>query len=157
MSAPLGFIEPMECKETDNIPSGDAWQYELKLDGYRVIAVKDGGDMHLFSRNGKSFNAKFASLLNPLRSLRPKRFVIDGEIVALDENGRHSFSLLQRFGTTKAPLRFYVFDLLHLDKENLMALPLSERRERLEREFRALPMMIQLSPVLIGNAHDVLR
>ncbi len=121
MSAPLGFIEPMEYKETDNIPSGDEWQYELKLDGYRTVAVKDAGDVHLFSRNGKSFNSKFPSLLNPIRALQPKRFVIDGEIVALDENGRHSFSLLQRFGTTKAPLRFYAFDLLHIEKENLRA------------------------------------
>jgi len=147
----------MECASVTSIPEGREWQYELKLDGYRAIAVKQDGEVELFSRNGKSFNSKFKTLLEPLLGLRPKRFVVDGEIVALDESGQHSFALLQRFGTTKAPLRFYLFDLLRIGTENLMGQPLSARRERLEKEFRELPEGVQLSPVLDGTAEDVLN
>jgi bifunctional non-homologous end joining protein LigD len=157
MPAALRFIEPMECTTVPSIPEGKEWQYELKLDGYRAIAVKQNGEVELFSRNGKSFNTKFHTLLQPLLEVRQKRFVVDGEIVALDENGRHSFALLQRFGTTKAPLRFYLFDLLQIGTENLMGQPLSARRERLEQEFRDLPEGVQLSPVLDGTAQDVLE
>ena len=82
----------MECLEVDQIPDGELWQYELKLDGYRMIAIKQDGEVHLFSRNAKSFNSKFPSIVQTLETLRIKRFVVDGEIVALDERGRHSLS-----------------------------------------------------------------
>jgi bifunctional non-homologous end joining protein LigD len=74
-----------------------------------------------------------------VESLRVKSCILDGEVVALDEQGRHSFGLLQNFGTSKAPLRFYVFDLLHIDNEDLTRKPLEQRRRRLEREFDKLP------------------
>ncbi len=92
---PLRFFRPMECLKVDRIPEGELWQYELKLDGYRCIAIKEHGDAQLFSRNGNSFNAKFPSLLTAVQRLRVKRYILDGEIVALDERGRHSFELLQ--------------------------------------------------------------
>jgi ATP-dependent DNA ligase len=156
MPAPLRFIEPMECLPVEKAPYGLEWQYELKLDGYRAIAVKDAGEVSLYSRNGNSFNAKFPSIVTALEQLRQKRFVIDGEIVALDENGRHSFELLQRIKSSKAPLRYYVFDLLKLDVEDLIGKPFSERRERLEEALHALPHGIQLSPLLSGDANVVL-
>src|SRR5213082_175869 len=72
--APLRFISPMECLEVDQIPEGELWQYELKLDGYRTIAIKQDGDVDLFSRNGNSFNAKFPFAVQMLQSVRVKRF-----------------------------------------------------------------------------------
>lgn len=117
--APLRFISPMECQEVDQLPQGELWQYELKLDGYRTIAMKQNGEVGLFSRNGKSFNSKFPSIVKILEESRLKRFVVDGEIVALDGQGRHSFALLQNVKTSKAPLRFYVFDVLHIDDATL--------------------------------------
>jgi ATP-dependent DNA ligase len=89
MPAPFRFIQPMECLEVNQIGEGELWQYELKLDGYRTIAIKQDGEVQLFSRNGDSFNSRFPSVMKVLETLRLKRFVIDGEIVALDERGRH--------------------------------------------------------------------
>lgn len=156
MPAPLRFIAPMECLEVDRIPEGGLWQYELKLDGYRTIAVKQHGEVHLFSRNGTSFDSKFPSVLQALEALRIKRFILDGEIVAIDERGRHSFSLLQSVKTSRASLRFYVFDLLHIDNENLTGKILEKRRKRLENEFAHIPETVQLSPILSGLASDVM-
>jgi DNA ligase D-like protein (predicted ligase) len=158
MPAALRFVPPMECKTVARIPEGDDWQYELKLDGYRAIAVRQSGELMLYSRYGNSFNGDFPGVVDLLEKLRPKRFVIDGEIVALDERGRHSFNLLQR--SRKKPiatLQFYLFDLLHLDDENLMGMPLSKRRARLEEQFHLLPNNAQLSPLLKGDAETVLR
>jgi bifunctional non-homologous end joining protein LigD len=156
MPAPLRFIPPMECLEVNRIPEGDLWQYELKLDGYRTIAVKQNGEVSLFSRNGKSFNSKFPSVVKSLETLRTKRFILDGEVVALDERGRHSFALLQKIKTSKASLRFYVFDLLHINNDNLTQKILEKRRKRLVDEFVALPEAIQLSPILLGEPSTVL-
>jgi DNA ligase D-like protein (predicted ligase) len=156
MPAPLRFIPPMECLEVNKVPEGGLWQYELKLDGYRTIAIKQDDEVELFSRRGSSFNSKFPSVVQSLEALRSKRFILDGEIVALDENGRHSFELLQNIKTSKAPLRFYVFDLLHIDNDNLTQSILKKRRERLEAEFPLLPESVQLSPILSGDARDVL-
>ena len=156
MPAPLRFIPPMECLEVDQIPEGDLWQYELKLDGYRTIAIKQDGDVHLFSRNGTSFNSKFPSVVQALETIRIKRFMLDGEVVALDERGRHSFALLQKIKTSKAPLRFYIFDLLHIDNETLARKILDKRRNQLENEFTARPETVQLSPILSGEPRDVM-
>ena len=158
MPAALRFVPPMECKTVERIPQGDDWQYELKLDGYRAIAVKQSGELELYSRYGNSFNADFPTIVDALEKLRPKRFVIDGEIVALDEEGRHSFNLLQRSrGKPIATLQFYLFDLLYLDEENLMRQPFAKRRARLEETFHLLPKNVQFSPLLQGDAETVLR
>jgi bifunctional non-homologous end joining protein LigD len=156
MPAPLRFVAPMECKPVARLPEGDDWRYELKLDGYRVIATKDGGDVHLYSRNGKTFDIKFVALFDRVAAIRGKRFVIDGEVVALDEKGRHSFELLQRFGTTKAPLLLYVFDILHLDENDLTRRPLRTRWEVLQGLLRKPPEGVQLVPTLRGSAATVL-
>jgi ATP dependent DNA ligase domain len=70
MPARLRFIPPMECLEVHRIPEGNLWQYELKLDGYRAIAVKQNEDVDLFSRNGTPFNSKFPSVVQALQKLR---------------------------------------------------------------------------------------
>src|SRR6266550_268624 len=156
MPAPLRFIPPMECLKVDRIPEGELWQYELKLDGYRTVAIKQDGEVHLFSRNGNSFNSKFPSIVRALEAVRIKRFILDGEIVALDERGRHSFELLQNIKKSKASLLFYVFDLLHIDRDDLTKRILEKRRSRLESEFGALPETVQLTPILCGKASKVL-
>ena len=152
----LRFVPPMECLKVDQIPEGQLWQYELKLDEYRTIVVKQDGDVQLFSRNGNSFNTKFPSLLTVIQTLQVKRCILDGEVVALDERGRHSFALLQNFGTSKAFLHLYVFDLLHIGNQDLTKLTLEKRRTVLEHELDSPPKNVELSPILLGSAEDVL-
>jgi ATP-dependent DNA ligase len=90
------FIEPMECLPVENIPEGNLWTYELKLDGYRLEAVKTGGKVTLYSRRGTDLTKRFEYVTAALASL-PDETVIDGELVALDEQGKTNFNLLQNF------------------------------------------------------------
>ena len=152
MPAPLRFIEPMECLRVEKIPNGAEWQYELKLDDFRAIALKDGGEVSLYSRNGNPFKTKFPAIVKALEKLSLKPGVIDGEIVAMDENDRHSFELLQQSKTSKASLRYYVFDLLKCGTEELVQLPFSQRGARLEAELGSLPDGIALFPLLSGDS-----
>lgn len=151
MPATLSFLEPMECRRADQLPEGEPWQHEIKFDGYRAIAVKQYGEVHLFSRRGNSFNPDYPETVKALNSLRAQSFILDGELVALDEQGRHSFSLLQNAKRKGATVVFYAFDLLNLDDDNLMSRPLNRRRKQLEEAFPKWPPLVQLSPVLTGT------
>jgi bifunctional non-homologous end joining protein LigD len=138
MPAMLFFIPPMECKEVKsmrNLPQGQEWQYEIKFDGYRCIAIKQKNEVELFSRRGLAFR-KFVNLHHALAEQPPLSFVLDGEIVALDTNGRSDFNALQHAGTRKFDMHFYAFDLLNLNGKRLLELPLHERQARLQSEFR---------------------
>jgi DNA ligase D-like protein (predicted ligase) len=121
------FIEPMLLRPTDHLPEGPAWQYELKLDGYRAIAFKSGGMVQLRSRNNKNFNTRYPAVVTALAGL-PDETVIDGEIVALDSTGRPSFNALQHRGAAQATLVYYVFDVLILAGRDVMAESLAHRR-----------------------------
>jgi len=125
------FIEPMLLVRSDTLPEGPNWAYELKLDGYRALAIKSYGVAHLRSRNNKSFDGKYPAIVQALARL-PDETVLDGEVAALDECGRPSFNALQNSSST-AQLCYYVFDVLVLAGRNVMAEPLSARRELLRR------------------------
>src|SRR3981081_2197690 len=105
------FVEPMLLLRTDALPEGERWEYQLKLDGYRAIAFKSKGSVHLRSRNDKDFNLRYPDVVKGLAKL-PDETVIDGEVVALDEDGRPSFNILQNFGSSKTPVLYFVFDLM---------------------------------------------
>src|SRR5438045_7622056 len=91
------FIEPMLLLRTDSLPSGEQWLYELKLDGYRAIAFKRSGDVSLRSRNDNDFSGRYPAVAKALQKL-PADTVVDGEIVAFDEEGRPSFNTLPNYG-----------------------------------------------------------
>ena len=150
------FIEPMKALPVEKLPEGD-WLYEIKFDGYRALAFKDGKDVRLVSRNNKEFN--YSQLLDASKSLPAKHVVLDGEIATLDEKGRSSFQLLQMFKSSeqRVPLVYYVFDLLFLDGKDLRGAPLSTRRPMLAEVLEKAPENIRLSDELRGSKDDLLR
>ena len=87
-------MDPMLLLSTEKLPQGPDWLYEIKLDGYRALAINTGGRVQLRSRNDNDFSTRYAPITAALRGL-PEETVIDGEVVALDEEGRPSFHLLQ--------------------------------------------------------------
>jgi DNA ligase D-like protein (predicted ligase) len=124
------FVEPMECEIVSKLREGLEWVYEVKLDGYRAIAVKSVNKVSLFSRRRKSFNQKYPYIVEALSDL-PNGTVIDGEIVALDDSGRPEFNLLQNYRRDAGRIRYFVFDLLCHQNRDTTRLPLVERRELL--------------------------
>ena len=128
------FIEPMLLLRTDALPKDACdWEYQLKLDGYRAIAFKTRGRVHLRSRNNNDFSIRYPAIVQGLAKL-PDETVIDGEVIALDEDGRPSFSVLQNCGSSKAPVVYFVFDLMMLAGQDVMNQPLTTRRRLLERK-----------------------
>jgi bifunctional non-homologous end joining protein LigD len=87
-------IEPMQCKRVAALPVGEKWTFEIKFDRYRCIAVKHGREVTLFSRNQKVLNRRFSSVVQALASLGGD-FALDGELIALDSQGKPSFELLK--------------------------------------------------------------
>src|SRR3954454_6473873 len=108
---------------SETLPQGPNWQIELKLDGYRALAIRTGGNVQLRSRNNNDFSGRYPSVVRALSPI-PDETVIDGEIVALDESGRPSFNTLQNYGSATAPVFFYAFDLLLLAGRDLIREPL---------------------------------
>jgi len=125
------FIPPM-LLEQEVMPEGGLWRYELKWDGYRAIGFKTSGKVHLRSRNDNDFSTRYAGVTEALAAL-PDDTVIDGEIVALDEHGRPPFNVLQNYGSGKAPVYYYVFDILVLQGKDVMRETLRVRQEILTR------------------------
>jgi len=134
------FIPPMLLVRTEKLPEGHDWLYELKLDGYRSIAFKTGGKVYLRSRNNKDFNASYRDIVKALANM-PNETIIDGEVVALDEAGRPSFSALQNYGASDVPIIYYVFDVMVLEGVDVMREPLSSRRELMEQKI--VPKLVE--------------
>ena len=107
------FIEPMLLLRMEKLPQGADWLYEIKLDGYRDLAIKSGGKVQLRSRNDNDFTERYSSVATALCTM-PNETVLDGELIALDEEGRPSFNLLQNYVSSKAALVFFIFDVLIL-------------------------------------------
>jgi DNA ligase D-like protein (predicted ligase) len=150
-----GFVEPMQCLPVVRLPESESWEYEVKLDGYRALGIKSGGRTKLLSRNGKDLSERFFGVTAALTKL-PDETVIDGEIVALDENGRPSFGALQN-GSRGAPLRFFAFDLLFIAGRDIEKRPLEERRQLLRQQV--MPRMVAIisySETLEASASDVI-
>jgi DNA ligase D-like protein (predicted ligase) len=135
-----GFVEPMLLLRTEILPDDLArWSYQLKLDGYRAIAFKTGGKVHLRSRNDNDFTDRYPTVVRGLSKMLNET-VIDGEVVALDDDGRPSFNALQNF-TPGTRIVYYVFDVLVLDGRDVMGETLETRQALLER--KVLPSLAE--------------
>jgi bifunctional non-homologous end joining protein LigD len=120
---------PMLATLAQELPGGNGWVFEVKWDGYRAISYLRGSEARLVSRNGNDLSERFPGVARALASaVKTPDCVLDGEVCALDENGRSSFSAMQRGDGT---IVYYVFDLLELEGKPLIDLPLEERRETL--------------------------
>jgi bifunctional non-homologous end joining protein LigD len=136
---------PMLATLADEVPRGEGWTFEIKWDGYRIVAGLAGGDAELRTRKDQDYTQRFENVARALpKALKTPDCVVDGEVCALDEEGRPSFSAMQQAGAG-TPIVYYVFDLLEVDGEPLIDLPLSERRERLERLLDKRNQTVRLS------------
>ena len=125
------FLEPMDCLSVSKLPEGLGWIWEIKLDGYRALAVKSGNGVTLFSRRRKSLNRQFPYIVEALADL-PAGTVVDGEVVAIDDSGRPDFNLLQNFRASASRIQYHIFDLLCWKDRDLTRLPMVERRALLK-------------------------
>jgi bifunctional non-homologous end joining protein LigD len=128
------FIKPMKATAVAELPAGDEWIYEIKWDGYRAVALKQGDSVRLLSLKEKNLTSDFPDVVAALHDIRAEAAVLDGEIVAVDAQGRPSFQVLQNRKSLGRgwSIVYYAFDLLHLEGNELLGLPLQERKARLK-------------------------
>ncbi|MEX0608102.1 MAG: DNA ligase D [Balneolaceae bacterium] len=125
------MIKPMMATKTKEIFEDPEWIYEKKWDGYRAVANISDGEVRLYSRNGISFNKKFAAVVEGLKTI-PQDAILDGEIVFLDKKGKPQFQMLQNYSPDdEGELVYYVFDLLHLNGHDTTGLTLEQRKSLL--------------------------
>jgi bifunctional non-homologous end joining protein LigD len=155
----LTFIDPMKATLVEAPPTSGEWLYEVKFDGYRALALKSGSDVQLLSRNEKDFAGRFPEIVEAVKALSPEQIILDGEIVALDEEGRPSFQLLQglELGVKRPPIAFYVFDLLELEGTRWLDRPLHERRQRLQALMKSAAEPMRYSATIKGDPVDLLE
>jgi bifunctional non-homologous end joining protein LigD len=142
------YVPPMKALNLGKVPSG-SWQCEIKFDGYRAVAILCEGTAQLWTRNRKPISADYPEVIAALGKLRCRDAVLDGEIVALDDQGRSRFQLLQNRGLAeeRPAIVYFVFDVMHLDGKSMVAAPLSERRKKLVSLLKKPGPALQVSPV----------
>jgi ATP-dependent DNA ligase len=150
-----GFIATMDCLPVSRLPEGPEWTHEIKLDGYRLEAVRSAGRITLYSRRQKVLNHKFPYIATAMKDL-PDDAVIDGELVALGPDGRPDFNLLQNFRSAESRIIYFAFDILIHRQRNLTQLPLSERRAILSSVIEAGDH-VALSQVSDRSATEMLK
>jgi bifunctional non-homologous end joining protein LigD len=149
-------IQPMLATSVEAAFDDPDWLFEIKWDGYRAIAFVENGQTRLVSRNHNDLSGRFPELAELARDVKAKNAVLDGEIVALDETGRPSFSMIQqrtgfqRYGRRAPskegiPVLYYVFDLLYVDGRDLRRLPLEQRKAELAKILRRTDGLVRPS------------
>jgi bifunctional non-homologous end joining protein LigD len=154
---PFDEAEPQLPKLVKKPPDGDEWLYEVKYDGYRIIAFVERGAARLITRKAQDFTRRFPKIAASLSSMAgPRAMVIDGEVVAADSQGRTDFVALQSYmrDSKGKKLAYMAFDLLALDGEDLRELPLSERKEMLKALLEGAPGNIHFSEHVVGGGKE---
>lgn len=146
-------------REGAKLPDPSGWWLEIKYDGYRLLAVKSGDDVRLYSRAHHDWTDKFTLLADAVAKLTPKTLVLDGEACAVDEAGNPAFHRLQQWLSGErrtVSLVFAAFDVLHVDGEDLRALPFEDRRARLTALLANAPRPLTISTALEGDPRALL-
>ena len=149
-----GFIEPMYVTAAPELPDGQDWAYEAKLDGYRCLAGKNGG-VTLWSRRGTLFTSRFPEVARACEKL-PADTVIDGEVVAIGDDGRVSFNLLQHH-RPKAHLQYYAFDMPTYRGRSLLHVPIETRRDLLAEALEKVDYPVILSRTFNARPAELIR
>jgi DNA ligase D-like protein (predicted ligase) len=145
----------MVATNVQALPEGEEWVYEVKLDGYRALILKNGANVQIRSRNNKNLTLAYPGVATAASRLQAQSLVLDGEIVAVDAHGRPSFQALQNRGShPQHTITYYAFDLLHLNGEDFTMRPLDERKAGLADVMRGTG--IPMSSFLPGTASDVI-
>jgi bifunctional non-homologous end joining protein LigD len=145
----------MLATAADRLPTDPIWTYEVKWDGFRTLAIKSGSTVRLLSRNLKNLTGDYPGIASAIARLKPADVVLDGEIVAIDADGRPSFQALQHRRPASVAVAYYAFDVLQLDGESLLDRPLDERRRRLKALLKSAPAPVLLSEPLPGSPSDI--
>ena len=146
MPLPPGFVPPCLPTKAPQPPTGDAWLHEIKHDGFRVVARKDGDRVRLYSRPGNDLTYRFPLIVEALARLRSRSCIIDGEAVCCDDDGVPSFDRI-RYRRHDAAVFLYAFDLIELNGDDL-------RREPLEvRKATLASVLAKAAPGLRLNEH----
>ena len=152
-------FEPQLATLVRTPPEGDEWLHELKYDGYRIGCRLDGRNVSLVSRNGKDWTDRFPDVCAAAAELPVRRALLDGEVAVLLPDGRTSFQALQNVfsGGERANLVYFVFDLLHVDGEDVARLPLEQRKTRLAALLRsAAQKRLRYSEHVVGRGAEFL-
>jgi ATP-dependent DNA ligase len=148
-------VLPQLARSAKDLPEGDEWRYEPKWDGFRTIAFRDGGDVRLQSRNGRPMNRYFPEVVEQVLALPGKRLVLDGEMIVTVDGVQEFDMLSQRIHpaasrverlSKETPAEFVAFDLLAEEDEELLELPFTERRRRLEAVVREPVALTPVTP-----------
>jgi bifunctional non-homologous end joining protein LigD len=157
-TASPGFIPPQLAVLVKQAPDGRQWLHEVKLDGYRMHARLDSGDVRLLTRTGLDWTDKYPAIADALAELPVKSAYLDGELCGVLPDGRTAFNLIQNAADTRnSSLVFFLFDLLFLDGEDLRALPLIDRKDRLKTLLADAPWCLQFADHQFGRGPDFHR
>jgi bifunctional non-homologous end joining protein LigD len=146
---------PMRATLAPDLPRGNGWSYEVKWDGYRALLIHEGGRTRLISRNLKDLTSDYPQIVAAAPRLTSQPVMLDGEIVALDADGRPSFQALQHRSVNRKGVVFYAFDVLHLGQSSYRTKPLGERQRALARLKFASPIL--MSAPLPGTPEEIER
>ncbi|HET7181772.1 MAG TPA: DNA ligase D, partial [Candidatus Limnocylindrales bacterium] len=146
------FVEPMAATLTASGFKDEDWLFEIKWDGYRVEAVVSNGTAKVFTRNGNDAETYFPKLLTKATWIDAREAIVDGEVVAIGEDGRPDFSLLQEAtGGGSTRFVYQAFDLLHLDGRSLLKVPLESRKQLLKSVLRAEDRRVRFADHVVGE------
>ncbi|MBW8866918.1 MAG: non-homologous end-joining DNA ligase [Acidobacteria bacterium] len=144
----------MMATRAGSLPDGSDWSYEVKWDGYRAQVIKSGDLVALASRNLKDITRQFPAIAGAVARMPAQSAILDGEIVALDREGRPSFQALHHWSFDGLSLVYYAFDLLHLNGRDLTKRPLDERRAALRTVVDGTAPLL-LSEPLPGKPQEI--
>lgn len=153
------FIAPQLATLVDEPPKGNQWAHEIKFDGYRIVAFKNGSEVVLKSRNNKDWTHMLQSIADAVNQLPFEQIVLDGEVVVLDAEGRSDFQLLQNSLNNKkrASLIYFLFDLLYFEGHDLRELPLIERKAILKNILNVAIPQLHYSDHIIKEGQDLYK